>query len=120
MAPMGRPGPVRGAPGPAGWRGADSGARGGARGGRGPGHGQQAARPRHRGPVLIRARAWYCEALVRRTDGNRRSAKIAINTAVRLLDEHRAGMGAADLRAYASGHRGEATTLGLRMALEDG
>jgi CHAT domain-containing protein/tetratricopeptide (TPR) repeat protein len=81
---------------------------------------QQASRARHRGPVLIRARAWYCEALVRRTDGNRRSAKIAINTAVRLLDEHRAGMGAADLRAYASGHRGEATTLGLRMALEDG
>lgn len=81
---------------------------------------QQASRARHRGPVLLRARAWYCEALVRRTDGNRRSAKIAIRTAVRLLDEHRAGLGAADLRAYASGHRGEATTLGLRMALEDG
>ncbi len=57
---------------------------------------------------------------MRRADGNRRSAKIAIGTAVRLLDEHRASLGAIDLRAYASGHRAEATALGLRMALEDG
>ena len=81
---------------------------------------QLASQGRRHGPVLVRARAWYCEALVRRTDGNRRSAKIAISTAVRLLDEHRASLGAIDLRAYASGHRAEATALGLRMALEDG
>ena len=39
---------------------------------------------------------------------------------MRILDEHRAGLGAIDLRAYASGHRAEATALGLRMAIEDG
>jgi tetratricopeptide (TPR) repeat protein len=81
---------------------------------------QQASLQRHRGPVLLRARAWYCEALVRRANENRRGAAIAIRTAVRLLDEHRAGLGAIDLRAYASGHRAEATALGLRMAIEDG
>lgn len=80
----------------------------------------QASRNRNQGPVLLRARAWYCEALMRRADGNRRGAKSAIRTAVRLLDEHRAGLGAIDLRAYASGHRAEAATFGLRMALEDG
>src|SRR5262245_10667515 len=81
---------------------------------------QQASRHRRRGPVLFRARAWYCEALARRASGNRRGAAIAIRTAVRILDEHRAGLGAIDLRAYASGHRAEATALGLRMAIEDG
>ena len=80
---------------------------------------QQASRERHHGPALVRARAWYSEALLRRADGNRRGAKIAIRTAVRILDEHRASLGAIDLRAYASGHRTEATALGLRMALED-
>jgi tetratricopeptide (TPR) repeat protein len=81
---------------------------------------QQASRHRRRGPVLFRARAWYCEALARRASGNRRGAAIAIRTAVRILDEHRAGLGAIDLRAYASGYRAEATALGLRMAIEDG
>jgi tetratricopeptide (TPR) repeat protein len=81
---------------------------------------QQASRYRLHGPALFRARAWYCEALARRASGNRRGAAIAIRTAVRILDEHRAGLGAIDLRAYASGHRAEATALGLRMAVEDG
>jgi tetratricopeptide (TPR) repeat protein len=81
---------------------------------------RRVSRQRQRGPVLLRARAWYCEALVRRADGNRRGAAIAIRTAVRLLDEHRAGLGAIDLRAFASGYRAEATALGLRMALEGG
>jgi tetratricopeptide (TPR) repeat protein len=81
---------------------------------------QQASRRRHRGPVLLRARGWYCQALVRRACGDRRGAATAIRTAMRLLDEHRAGLGAIDLRAYASGQRAEATALGLRMAIEDG
>jgi tetratricopeptide (TPR) repeat protein len=81
---------------------------------------RQASRQRHRGPALLRARRWYCEALVRRGEGNRRGAAIAIRTAVRILDEHRAGLGAIDLRAFASGYRAEATALGLRMAIEDG
>src|SRR5207248_1946876 len=35
---------------------------------------QQASRYRRHGPVLFRARAWYCEALARRASGNRRGA----------------------------------------------
>jgi tetratricopeptide (TPR) repeat protein len=81
---------------------------------------KQVSRQRHRGPVLLRARAWYCEALLRRAGGNRRGAALAIRTAMRILDEHRAGLGAIDLRAYASGHRAETTALGLRMAIEGG
>ena len=51
----------------------------------------RASRHRRHGPVLFRARAWYCEALARRASGNRRGAAVAIRTAVRILDEHRAG-----------------------------
>jgi tetratricopeptide (TPR) repeat protein len=75
---------------------------------------------RTRGHVMLRARAWYAEALLRHTRGNRRGARIAVRCGLRVLDEHRATFGATDLRAYASGHRVELAALGLAMAIEDG
>ena len=81
---------------------------------------QLAARPRHRGPALLRARAWHAETLFRQVDGNDRGATSAARTALRVLDEHRAGLGATDLRAYASGHRTEVAANGLRRALDQG
>jgi tetratricopeptide (TPR) repeat protein len=81
---------------------------------------RQASRMRRRGPAMLRARAWHAEALLRLAGGNRRDATVAVRAALQVLDEHRATLGATDLRAYASGHRVELAELGLRMAFEDG
>ncbi|MEO3858337.1 CHAT domain-containing tetratricopeptide repeat protein [Acrocarpospora sp. B8E8] len=80
----------------------------------------QAARARRRGPALLRVRAWQAEALLRLARGNRPGAAVAIRTALRILDEHRASLGATDLRAYSFGFRIELAGLGLRMAFEHG
>jgi CHAT domain-containing protein len=52
--------------------------------------------------------------------GDRRGAVIATRAGLRILDEHRATLGATDLRAHASGQRVELAELGLRIAAEDG
>jgi CHAT domain-containing protein/tetratricopeptide (TPR) repeat protein len=75
---------------------------------------------RRRGPALLRSRAWYAEALVRLASGNPRGASNAARSGLRVLDEHRATLGATDLRAFASGHRSELAALGLRMAITSG
>ena len=81
---------------------------------------QQAARRRSQAPVLERSRAWHAEALLRLASGNRRGAASAARTALRILDEQRAALGATDLRAHASGHRLQIAEFGLRLAFETG
>jgi tetratricopeptide (TPR) repeat protein len=81
---------------------------------------QQAARYRRTGPALQRALGWHAEAMGRRASGDRRGALASARTALRVLDEHRAGLGATDLRAHSSGHRIQAAELGLRIAFETG
>jgi tetratricopeptide (TPR) repeat protein len=81
---------------------------------------QQASRGRNRGPATWRARAWHAEALLRLTRGNRGGAVRAARAGLRVLDEHRATIGATDLRARASEHRMGLAELGLRIALRDG
>lgn len=83
-------------------------------------HLEQAARFRTRGHVLLRARAWYAEALARAARGNRRGARIAVRCGLRVIDDHRATFGASDLRAYASGHRVDLAEVGLDLAMADG
>ena len=79
-----------------------------------------AARQRRRGPALQRAQAWYAEAWQRWASGNRGGAMAAARVTLRTMDEHRAGLGATDLRAHASGHRGDVATFGLRLAFDSG
>jgi tetratricopeptide (TPR) repeat protein len=81
---------------------------------------QQAAGQRGRGPALQRAQGWYAEAQHRWISGNRRGATAATRRALGILDEHRASLGATDLRAHASGHRVEMAEFGLRMAFDSG
>jgi tetratricopeptide (TPR) repeat protein len=81
---------------------------------------EQASRQRRRGPATLRARAWHAEALARLAGGDRSGARTAVRAGLRVLDEHRATLGATDLRAHAAGHRVELADLGLRIALEDG
>lgn len=80
----------------------------------------QVARHRQRGPALLRARGWHAEALARHAQGNDRGAIAAVRTALRVLDDHRAGLGATDLRAFTSGHRTAVAQLGLRIAVHSG
>jgi hypothetical protein len=80
----------------------------------------RASRARTYGPAEARARAWLAEALLRREDGRRRSATAAVAAGLRVVEQHRATLGATELRAHASVHRGALARLGLRMALEDG
>lgn len=83
-------------------------------------HLREAARTRTAGPAMLRARGWYAEALRRDDAGNPRGARAAIRAGLRLLDEHRAVLGAIDVRAHAAGHRTALAELGLRIALRSG
>ncbi|MBB2947831.1 tetratricopeptide (TPR) repeat protein [Actinoplanes lutulentus] len=74
---------------------------------------------RRRGTAVLRARGWYAEAQLRLLDDNRRGATAAVRAGLRILDEHRATLGATDLRAHASGHRLELVELGLHIAMDE-
>jgi tetratricopeptide (TPR) repeat protein len=81
---------------------------------------RRAARARTRGPVAVRLRAWHAEALGRSADGDRRAARRAVQAGLRVLEEHRATLGATELRAHAADHGSELAALGLRLALAAG
>lgn len=76
------------------------------------------AHVREVGPGLHRSRAWYATALVRRAEGHISGARRAVAVGVRLVDEHRALLGATELRMLASEHRRALVELGLELALE--
>ncbi|HMA47479.1 MAG TPA: hypothetical protein VKP11_09815, partial [Frankiaceae bacterium] len=80
----------------------------------------RAAAARRRGPAEVRAGAWQAEAMLRLLDGRRGGAVRAVRAGLRVLDEHRATLGATDLRAHVSGHRTQLAELGLRIALTGG
>ena len=76
----------------------------------------RASSARTRGTVERRTRAWHAEALLRLADGDRVRARRAVRTGLRILEEHRAMLGATDLRAAASAHRVELARLAFTMA----
>ena len=75
---------------------------------------------RHRGTADLRVSAWHATALLRFAAGDRPGAKRALLSGLAALDEHRALLGATDLRAHAASHGAELARLGLRLALDDG
>ena len=75
---------------------------------------------RTRGPAEMRARAWHAEALSRFIGGDPRGADRALHAGLRVIDEHRALIGARELRTHVSGHAVELAALGLRTALAGG
>jgi tetratricopeptide (TPR) repeat protein len=77
-----------------------------------------AAAARTRGPAELRVGAWHAEALLRLATGDRRGAVAAVAAGLRIVDQHRASLGATDLRAYVSGHGTDLGQLGLRLAVE--
>jgi tetratricopeptide (TPR) repeat protein len=90
------------------------------RGGSGRAQLQRAGRERHRGTAALRALGWHAEALLRLADDRRPGALLAVASGLRVLDEHRAGLGAADLRAHTGRHRVALAELGLRIAVAGG
>ncbi|MCA1683708.1 MAG: tetratricopeptide repeat protein, partial [Actinobacteria bacterium] len=75
---------------------------------------------RRRGPVELRAGAWYAAALLRLQDGNRRGARTALEAGMRMIDGYRAAQGATDLRVHVASLGEELAALGSRLAFEDG
>ena len=75
---------------------------------------------RRSGPAELRARAWYAEALLRRSDGDRSGAAKAVRAGLAILDQFQASLGATDMRAHASAHAEELARFGLELALESG
>lgn len=80
---------------------------------------ERAKLSRRHGPVGLQARAWHAEALLRLATGRRRTAAAAVARGLRLIEEYRATLGAADLSTSFAAHRAELANLGLRMALKD-
>ena len=79
-----------------------------------------ASRARHSGPADARSRAWLAEAMLRAADGRRASARRALAAGLRIVEDYQATLGATELRAHVSVHRGALARLGIRMAIEDG
>lgn len=79
-----------------------------------------AARARRSGPADVRSRAWLAEALLRDSEGSTRGARSALRAGLRVVEDHRASMGASELRASVSVHRGALARAGLRIALRGG
>ncbi len=79
-----------------------------------------AAAARFTGPADARSRAWLAEALLHRADGRRAAAKRAVSNGLQVLERYQNTLGATELRAHVSVHRGAIAQVGLRMALEDG
>jgi hypothetical protein len=75
---------------------------------------------RARAPAEVRARAWHAEALSRHLAGDARGVERALRAGLRVVDEHRALIGARELRTHVSGHAVELAALGLRGALARG
>jgi tetratricopeptide (TPR) repeat protein len=75
---------------------------------------------RRRGPAALRARAWYATALLRLSGGRSGGAVRAVRTGLRIVDEHRATLGATDVLAHTAAQRTELAQLGLRIAMNRG
>ena len=75
---------------------------------------RRAVRVAGRGPVLVRARAWYARALLATDPG---AARALVRRGLRQLDEHLAGVGADELRAGLARHRQDLAGLGVDLAL---
>ncbi|GIG20004.1 CHAT domain-containing protein [Cellulomonas chitinilytica] len=78
-----------------------------------------AGRARHLGPADARARAWLGEAMLREADGRRGGAVSALRAGIRVLEDHRATIGATELRAHVSINRGAIARMGMQLAVED-
>jgi tetratricopeptide (TPR) repeat protein len=81
---------------------------------------QRAAAARTRGPMELRIRAWYAEALLRLATDRRGAAETALRAGFRVMERQRATLGATELRVYVAGHAGDLASLGVDLAWRSG
>ena len=75
---------------------------------------------RRRASVRVRAAAWHATALLRLIEDRPAAARRAIDAGLRIVDRHRASLGASELRARAAADGVELAELGLRLAMRSG
>jgi tetratricopeptide (TPR) repeat protein len=75
---------------------------------------------RTHGSAISRATAWLGEATWRRSAGDARGTMHAVRAGLRTLDEHRATLGATELRAHASGLGTRLAAIGVGTVLAGG
>ena len=64
--------------------------------------------------------AWHATALLRLAEDDRAGAKRALRRGLDVVDDHRAALGATELRSGATAHGADLARLGLRLAVADG
>jgi hypothetical protein len=79
-----------------------------------------AARHRHRGPVEARIAAWVASALRAQATGDLRGLRHSCRRGLEVLDDYQLLLGAAELRALATGLGGELAHLAQRSCLAQG
>jgi tetratricopeptide (TPR) repeat protein len=79
-----------------------------------------ATRLRRHAAVEDRVETRHVTALIRLCEGDAAGAQQAARQGLRLLEDHRAALGASELRATASATGADLARLGLRIALSDG
>jgi tetratricopeptide (TPR) repeat protein len=79
-----------------------------------------AAVRRSRNPVLVQVQCWLGEAVALIALGDLCAAGLAARNGLQLLDQHRASIGATELRAHASGLGEELAAIGMRAAFATG
>lgn len=75
---------------------------------------------RDRGAPGGRIAAWHAEALLRVHEGRPAAASRAVNAGLNVLEQHRAVLGATELRARAGVHGEGLARIGVRLALDRG
>ncbi len=81
---------------------------------------QRASAAKQSGAMNVRARAWHAEALLRLAHRDRAGAEQALEAGLHALDQHRATLGATELRVHTAIHGEELASMGLKLALADG
>ena len=77
-------------------------------------------RARTSGPMWHRQVGWHAEALRRAVGGDRAGALRAAARGMAIVEEHRATLGATDLRASASGRVAALAGMGMELAVDGG
>jgi tetratricopeptide (TPR) repeat protein len=79
-----------------------------------------AARARRSAQLERRARAWHALALLRVQTGDRRGAYAAVSAGFAAAEQHRAMLGATELRVLVAAQVAELAALGVALAVEEG
>jgi hypothetical protein len=81
---------------------------------------ERAGAARRSGPLALRIRAWYAEALLRTAAGNPAGAERALRAGLDAVDRERATLGATELRVHMASHAGDLALLGVDLAERSG